>query len=106
MKTNRSMPGSTMIPVLAYHDVTVASEWLSRAFGFRERLRIGGHRIQMVFGDGAVVTTEGGRPGGSTPEFSIQYSLMVRVEDINAHKARVEKSGGRIVRDLTDYPYG
>lgn len=34
------MPDATVIPVLHYPDVRVAVEWLSRAFGFRERLDV------------------------------------------------------------------
>jgi hypothetical protein len=39
MINNRSMPHSTIIPVLGYHDVPEAVGWLIRAFGFTERLR-------------------------------------------------------------------
>ena len=46
--SNRSVPSADVIPVLAYPDVPVAAEWLCRAFGFRERLRIGDHRAQLV----------------------------------------------------------
>jgi len=53
MIANRSVPSSTVIPVLAYDDVTQASDWLCRAFGFKERLRIADHRAQLVFGDPA-----------------------------------------------------
>jgi hypothetical protein len=35
-----------------------------RGFGFRERLRIGNHRVQLVFGDGALVVTQ---LGGADP---------------------------------------
>lgn len=55
---NRSMPASTVIPVLAYADVEPASRWLCEAFGFELRLTVGNHRIQLGFGDGAVVLTE------------------------------------------------
>jgi hypothetical protein len=44
LPTNRSMPRSTVIPVLTYEDVGAAIEWLHDAFGFRERWRVGGGR--------------------------------------------------------------
>ena len=78
---NRSMPASTVIPVLAYPDVRAAVAWLSEAFGFVERLQIGEHRSQLEFGDGAVVVTggaDGGLDGGG-------HSVMVRVADAQAH---------------------
>jgi hypothetical protein len=41
MKPNRSVPAATVIPVLIYPDVREAVAWLSAAFGFVERVRIG-----------------------------------------------------------------
>ena len=40
MRQNRSMPASTVIPVLAYPAVPEAVAWLSAAFGFTLRLGI------------------------------------------------------------------
>ena len=37
MKPNRSIPPSTVIPVLVYPDVRQAVAWLSAAFDFAER---------------------------------------------------------------------
>ncbi|MEK6226647.1 MAG: hypothetical protein AABM40_10205 [Chloroflexota bacterium] len=59
MIVNRSVPRSAVVPVLTYDDVAEVSDWLCRAFGFKERLRIGDHRAQLVFGDGAVIVTAG-----------------------------------------------
>lgn len=53
MVNNRSMPASGVIPVLTYPDVVAASTWLCAAFGFRERLVIGTHRVQLDAGLGA-----------------------------------------------------
>jgi hypothetical protein len=54
IKTNRSIPQATVIPVLIYPDVREAVAWLTEAFGFAERVRIGeNHRSQLRFGDGA-----------------------------------------------------
>ena len=41
MIDNRSLPTATVIPVLVYPDVRAAVEWLTEAFGFVERVRIG-----------------------------------------------------------------
>ncbi|MGH9057210.1 MAG: hypothetical protein ACRDYY_15325 [Acidimicrobiales bacterium] len=62
MKGNRSIPSSTVIPVLIYPDVPAAVEWLSAAFGFVERTRIGeDHRAQLSIGeDGAMILAEDG----------------------------------------------
>src|SRR2546422_7455846 len=63
MRTNRSMPSSTVIPVLLYRDVVQAVEWLCGTFGFTEHLRIGSHRSQLTVVDGTVVVAAG--PPGS-----------------------------------------
>jgi uncharacterized glyoxalase superfamily protein PhnB len=102
LSRNRSMPPSTVIPVLGYPDVQRATEWLSRAFGFTERLRISDHRVQLDVGDGSVVIT--GAPG--LPSGRCAHSIMVRVADAKAHCARAAKEGARIVNEPTDYPYG
>ena len=59
------MPEAAVIPVLGYPDVLEASGWLCDVFGFRVRLRIADHRVQLVHGDGAVVVTSGGQ--GTAP---------------------------------------
>jgi uncharacterized glyoxalase superfamily protein PhnB len=51
MSINRSMPPSAVIPELPYPDVREATDWLCRAFGFKERLRIGDHRAQLTFNE-------------------------------------------------------
>ena len=38
LQTNRSMPESTVIPVLPYPDLAAAIEWLTTAFGFTLRM--------------------------------------------------------------------
>ena len=88
-----------MIPVLAYPDIAEAADWLCRAFGFEVRLRIGGHRMQLVFGDGTVIVTEADESLGSS-------RLHVRVDDADAHHARAERAGAKILNPPTDYPYG
>jgi uncharacterized glyoxalase superfamily protein PhnB len=114
MTTNRSMPTASVIPVLAYPDVAEAAAWLSKAFGFRERLRIGSHRVQLVYGDGAIVAAGGPALAGSgSREDDAQagtgwrdHSIMVRVEDVDAHFDRAVAAGAWIVDPPADYPYG
>jgi len=100
MLTNRSIPKSTVIPELPYPDIGAAIDWLGAAFGFTLRLRIGDHRAQLNVGDGAVVLTER-RAGDESVS-----SVMVRVDDIDAHHRRSLQHGARIVRSPADHPYG
>ncbi|HSU16123.1 VOC family protein [Longimicrobium sp.] len=105
MLDNRSIPAVTVIPVLVYPDVAAAVAWLCAAFGFTEHLRIFDHRAQLVVGGGAVVVAQGDfdppagdRPGG--------HSVMVRVEDVDAHCARATRHGARITQPPTTHPFG
>src|SRR6266849_5264771 len=107
MKPNRSIPASTVIPVLIYPDVREAVAWLSAAFGFVERLQIGeNHRSQLRVGDGDVIVADvrgdrrPPRPGEAT------HSVVVRVEDARAHRERAREHGARILMEPTDFEYG
>ena len=102
MLENRSMPLSGVIPVLTYPDVIEASRWLCAAFGFRERLLIGTHRIQLHAGTGALVLA-----GGAVSEESRGgFSIMIKVADAAAHFERAKAHGAAIISEPTDYPYG
>jgi len=101
MLSNRSIPDVTIIPELHYADLGAAVEWLCDVLGFRERLRIAGHRVQLTFGDGAIVAVQGdGDAAGA------DHRLMVRVEDVDEHFARVRDAGGSVVRAPETYPFG
>jgi uncharacterized glyoxalase superfamily protein PhnB len=99
---NRSMPQSTVIPVLVYEDVVEAVDWLCETFGFKERWRAGSHRAQLAVGDGAVALAEGRPPRRG----EIGDSVMVRVEDANRHHEHARQRGAQILQPPTDYPYG
>lgn len=116
MLTNRSMPASTVIPVLVYEDVAEAVEWLCDSFGLVERVRIGDHRSQLSIGDGAVVVSERRitraldasdavvlRP---PRRGEVSHTLMVRVEDVDAHYEHAHRSGVRIIQPPANYDYG
>jgi uncharacterized glyoxalase superfamily protein PhnB len=103
MKTNRSMPSSVVIPVLAYANVREAVGWLCRAFGLVERLRIGDHRAQLSFGSGAVVIAGQQEP---LPQGGFSHSVMARVADIDSHYKHAKKTGARIINPPAEYPYG
>ena len=107
MKPNRSIPSSTVIPVLIYPDVRQAVDWLGAAFGFAERVEIGeNHRSQLSFGEGAVIVGDvhgerrPPRPG------EITHSVLVRVDDAHAHCERARTHGARILMEPTDHVYG
>lgn len=100
MLKNRSVPPCTVIPVLIYPDPSAAAEWLARAFGFTERLRIANHRIQMRAGEGCFTIAE----GNVAPNRS--HIIEVRVEDARAHCERARQAGAVILDEPTDHMYG
>jgi uncharacterized glyoxalase superfamily protein PhnB len=104
--TNRSMPPGVIIPELGYPELEAAVSWLCQTFGFRERLRIGSHRAQLVFGGASIVVVA--QPGGEIRHSrgELAHSIMVRVENVDRHCAQVQQSGARIVNPPADYPYG
>jgi uncharacterized glyoxalase superfamily protein PhnB len=107
VKANRSIPRATVVPVLIYPDVRAAVAWLSAAFGFAERVRIGeNHRAQLSVGDGAVIVADvrhdrlPPRPGEAT------HSVLVRVQDARAHCEHAREHGAQILMEPTDFEYG
>src|SRR5581483_9167694 len=99
---NRTMPPSTVIPQLIYEDVGEAIRWLCDKFDFVERWHAGDHRAQLSFGGGTVVVTEP-RTSSVLPG---RQSVLVRVEDVDAHCARARDRGARILTEPQDHPYG
>lgn len=107
MKPNRSIPASTVIPVLTYPDVRKAVAWLGAAFGFVERVRIGeDHRAQLKFGDGAVIVADVRHERRPPRPGEVTHSVVVRVENVRAHCERAREHGAHIVMEPTDFEYG
>jgi uncharacterized glyoxalase superfamily protein PhnB len=107
MRQNRSVPDSTVIPVLTYPDVRAAVGWLGQAFGFTERLRIGdSHRSQLSIGDGAVIVADDGSDRRPPTGDGVTHSVMVRVDDVRAHCTQARRAGARIVMEPTDFEFG
>ena len=107
MRSNRSIPSAVVIPVLVYPDVREAVAWLSAAFGFVERLQIGeSHRAQLSFGAGAVIVADVRHDRRPPRAGEVTHSIVVRVDDANAHCARARAHGAEILMEPTDFEYG
>jgi uncharacterized glyoxalase superfamily protein PhnB len=107
VRPNRSIPSAVVIPVLIYPDVRAAVSWLSEAFGFVERVRIGeDHRSQLSFGDGAVIIGDVRNERQPPRAGEVTHSVMVRVDDASAHCERARAHGARILMEPTDFEYG
>jgi uncharacterized glyoxalase superfamily protein PhnB len=106
-KPNRSIPSATVIPVLTYPDVRAAVAWLEAAFGFAERVRIGeDHRAQLAFGDGAMVVADVSNDRRPPRTGETTHSVIVRVDDVDAHCERARSHGARILSEPEDFQYG
>jgi uncharacterized glyoxalase superfamily protein PhnB len=109
LRKNRAAPDAAVMLVLYYPDVRAAVEWLTTALPFVERLRIGEHRCQLVYGNGAVVVAN---PGGhadaapSTLEPPGAHVVQLRVTDIDALFERVKAAGARVLVGPKDHEYG
>jgi uncharacterized glyoxalase superfamily protein PhnB len=99
MSVNRSMPPGVIIPEIPYTNITEAADWLCGAFGFKKRLQIGNHRIQLTFGDGSMVAIEGNGSDG-------YCAVMVHVEDLDDHYQRAIAAGARVINPPADYLFG
>jgi uncharacterized glyoxalase superfamily protein PhnB len=106
--TNRSIPTATVIPVLVYPDVRAAVAWLTDAFGFVERVRIGeDHRSQMQVGDDGAVIVADVRGEQQPPQpGAVTHVIKVRVADVDAQLARARSHGARVLQEPTEFEYG
>ena len=108
MKPNRSIPPSTVIPVLVYPDVREAVAWLGAAFGFAERTRIGeSHRAQMSVGeDGAMIVADAQGERHAPHAGMVTHVMKVRVDNVGACYERARAHGARVLEPPTDREYG
>ena len=84
-----------------------AVAWLSEAFGFAERVQIGhDHRSQLSVGDGAVIVADVRHDRRPPRPGEVTHSVLVRVDDVQAHCARAREHGARILEEPRDWEYG
>jgi uncharacterized glyoxalase superfamily protein PhnB len=102
-----------IVPALAYEDVPAAVEWLTRAFGFRERAeaRLTGQGFMLTWmelGDGLIsLSTTGGHEVHSPKSVGkATQSVKVYVDDIDRHFAQAKAAGATIVSEPTDGFWG
>jgi uncharacterized glyoxalase superfamily protein PhnB len=105
---NRSVPPATVIPVLAYPDVRAAVTWLTEAFGFAERVRVGeSHRAQMSIGEhGGMIVADVSGDQQPPQEGIVTHVIKVRVDDVDAQFERARAYGARVLEPPTTQVYG
>ncbi len=103
-----------VVPYLMYADAAAAIEFIGKAFGFEERMR-------MPTPDGAVMHAELGYQSnvvmlatahpemgyGSPKDLPARHgSVLCYVDDVDAHHARAKAAGATITAELEDKFYG
>jgi PhnB protein len=105
----------SIYPRLAYRDEIAALEFLTRAFGLRERREArmehpGGTLAWLEIGDGVVMIGRGGEEnhGIYSPLETGVATAMVNayVHDIDVHYQQAKTEGARIVSELEDMFWG
>lgn len=109
---NRSVPVNGVLPELYFRDAATAEAWLERVFGFKENYRVPEddgriHTSQMFLGEcyfmlrySRVGELSPLDAGGST------QSLMVIVDDVDAHFKLAQQEGAKIISSPTNREYG
>jgi PhnB protein len=114
-----------VIPMIAYEDGPQAMDWLSSAFGFKERARMldKDGRLshgEMQAGDGVIMLAtptpdyQGPRHHREACEPAQRWSavpnivdgVLVYVADVDAHYARAKQGGAVIITDVEADQYG
>ena len=94
--------------MLVYPDVRAAVAWLSAAFGFVERVRVGeAHRSQMRIGaDGAVIVADVRGEQQPPQPGQVTHVVKVRVADVDAQLQRARMHGARVLQEAVEFEYG
>jgi uncharacterized glyoxalase superfamily protein PhnB len=100
------MPNTTnsVTPYLHYADLEGAMQWLTKAFGFRELMRLSGpdnkpRHAEMALGETGVVMMGWPGPGYRTPRQlgQVTHNVYARVDDVDALFERATKAGATVL---------
>ena len=114
-----------VIPMISYEDGMAAMDWLSRAFGFRERARIADSAGRLTHGEldvgGGLVMLASPTPEYEAPkrhrencERAKRWSsvpwiidgVLVHVDDLDSHFERARAAGATILSGIEEGPPG
>ena len=120
---SKEEPG--VIPMLSYEDGAAALDWLAKAFGFRERMRMLGQDGRLAHGeidtdDGMIMLAtpspdyEGPKRHREHCEAARKWSavpwvvdgLLVYVDDLDQHYERAKREGATILSEIQADPPG
>lgn len=104
-----------VIPYLHYNDAPAAITFLVEAFGFTERMRlpmpdgsIGHAELSIDENNLVMLSSEFPEMGYASPKnlAKLHSSVMVYVDDVDAHHATAVAAGATVLRELQDQFYG
>jgi uncharacterized glyoxalase superfamily protein PhnB len=104
----------TMYPILGYHDLGAAIDWLVRVFSF-EPLEIMKNddgtyvHVELRLGDGVIMPTtvdKSGDPQNPWNQPLATQGLYVALDGLDAHYERAVAEGAEILRPLANTDWG
>jgi uncharacterized glyoxalase superfamily protein PhnB len=102
----------TVTPYLMYEDAAAAIEFLTEAFGFREKMRTatdsgGIHAELEIAPDGGWIYVSQPAAGFRNPSVVGKTSLVYAiVDDVDGHHERAKAAGAQIIDEPKDQSYG
>jgi uncharacterized glyoxalase superfamily protein PhnB len=101
----------TITPYLLYEDAEAALEFLSRAFGFEETMRMTSpsgevNHAEMAYRSGEIYLGQPAEPGSPRSYGGTPVHICVYVDDVDGHCAHAREAGAQIVDEPADQPYG
>ncbi|MFL5944837.1 MAG: VOC family protein [Gaiellaceae bacterium] len=99
-------------PYLLYHDCDAAIEFLTKTFGFSERMRMPGRdgttgHAELELEGGIVMLGNPGDDFKNPNELGGRTQVTyIYVDDVDAHYDRAQAAGANIERELADQFYG
>ncbi len=106
---------------IVYKNGAAAIDWLCDAFGFEIRIKVEGENgriehCELLYGDGLVMLAEENASSASSWKRLLRsplsaggantQSLMIYVDDAEAHCAHARRRGARIVEEPAVHDYG
>jgi uncharacterized glyoxalase superfamily protein PhnB len=102
-----------VVPGIVYEDVPKAIEWLSHAFGLRERrsARLTGKGFMLTWmeaGDGLIgISSSGGHDVHSPKSVGkTTASLKIYVDDVDRHFEQAKAAGAKVITEITEGFWG
>jgi uncharacterized glyoxalase superfamily protein PhnB len=125
MPESKSDMMPAVVPMIAYEDGAAALDWLARAFGFRERMRLTNVDGRLTHGEmeagGGIIMLATPTPDYRSPRrhregceqarrwSAVPYiidGVLVHVDDVDAHCARARSAGASVLSEPEDGGHG